>query len=150
MSFFSKLAHMVSMLCHSNIKLARSITEQEKLLESLSLSEEKIKADEQFLQDIFSSIKDGLSILDLDRNISHQCGRKFRLLLSMAGNVMRSIATATLASLSVEHTCNREPWDTIEFKFSEGDGKRNFSYPYNKPVNWLAIEYVRDVTEQKA
>ena len=69
MSFFAKLAHMISLLSLSNIRLARAVTEQERLVESLRLSEEKSRADEAFLSDIFTSIKDGLTILDLDRNI---------------------------------------------------------------------------------
>jgi PAS domain S-box-containing protein len=69
MGFFTKLAHIISQLSLSNIKLARAVTEQERLVESLRLSEEKSRADEEFLSDIFSSIKDGLTILDLDRNI---------------------------------------------------------------------------------
>ncbi len=69
MGFFTKLAHMISLLSLSNIKLARAVTEQERLVESLRLSEEKSRADEEFLSDIFASIKDGLTILDLDRNI---------------------------------------------------------------------------------
>ena len=63
MSFFTKLAHMISLLSLSNISLARAVTEQERLVESLRLSEEKSRADEAFLSDIFASIKDGLSVL---------------------------------------------------------------------------------------
>ena len=44
------------------IEVSRDVTERQGM-------EEKIKADEQFLSDIFSSIKDGLSILDLDFNV---------------------------------------------------------------------------------
>jgi len=161
MSFFAKLAHMISLLSLSNIKLARAVAEQERLVESLRLSEEKSRAGEEFLSGIFNSIMDGLSILDLDRNIiranptirnlfpaSEILGRKCYEVYHHRDSVCPNCpAEHTFKTGEASQGVNEVAIGSEELRFIE-----IFSYPlFNRNTGRLEsiIEYVRDVTERK-
>ncbi len=161
MSFFAKLAHMISLLSLSNIKLARSVTEQERLVESLRLSEEKSRADEEFLSDVFASIKDGISVLDKDMNIVrvNPAMEKYFSNMPLVGQKCYKVYhyRDTLCSVCpVEHTLKTGEDNLAIRKSRAGGGNGSvielYSYPLiNRNTGELegAIEYVRDVTERQ-
>lgn len=62
MAFYTKLAGMLSTLSYSNIKLARSLAEQERLLNSLRESEQRYRA-------VVDNIEVGISVLNPDMQI---------------------------------------------------------------------------------
>ena len=160
MSFFAKLAHMISLLSLSNIKLARSVTEQERLVESLRRSEEKSRADEEFLSDIFASIKDGISVLDKDMNIVrvNPAVEKYFSDLPLVGQKCYKVYhyRDTVCSVCpVEHTLKTGEENLVIRQSDAGGDNASvielYSYPLiNRNTGKLegAIEYVRDVTER--
>jgi PAS domain S-box-containing protein len=161
MAFFTRLAHMISLLSLGNLKLARAVGEQERLVESLRLSEEKSRGDEAFLSDIFNSIKDGLAVLDLERNILRVnpgleqltpakvlVGRKCYEVFHQLDHVC--------PDCPVEHTFkNGEAHQGVSESLHQGQDRHCmeiFSYPLmNHSTGELAgvIEYVRDITERQ-
>ena len=69
MSFFAKLAHMISLLSLSNIKLARAVTEQETPGGVPAPERGKKPGRRSLPERHLRSIKDGISVLDKDMNI---------------------------------------------------------------------------------
>ena len=161
MGFFAKLAHMISLLSLSNISLARAVTEQERLVESLRLSEEKSRADEEFLSDVFASIKDGISVLDKDMNIVrvNPAMEKYFSDGPLVGRKCYEVYhyRDTLCSpCPVEHTLKTGEDNLVIRKSKAGGGNGSvielYSYPLiNRNTGKLegVIEYVRDVTERE-
>jgi PAS domain S-box-containing protein len=161
MAFFTELARMISLLSLSNLKLARAVGEQERLVESLRLSDEKSRADEAFLSDVFNSIKDGLTVLDLERTIirvnpgleelapaQDLVGRKCYEVFHQRDQVC--------PDCPVEHTFKTgEAHQSVSESVGAGGERRCmeiYSYPLiNRSTGELAgvIEYVRDVTERQ-
>ncbi len=164
MSFFTKLAHMISLLSLSNIRLARAVTEQERLVESLRLREEKSRADEQFLQDIFNSIKDGLSVLDLDMNIirvnpamgkyariqpllGRKCHEVFQQRYEVCQDWDCPVAHTLKTGEAAQAVAKGKATEAEDTYFVE-----IYSYPLiNRSTGEVrgAIEYVRDITERQ-
>jgi PAS domain S-box-containing protein len=161
MAFFAKLANMISLLSLSNTKLARSVAEQERLVASLCLSEEKSRADEAFLSDIFSSIKDDLIILDLEHNIlqvnpamqqnfqdTPLVGRKCYEVLHQRDSLCPNCPVEhTLKTGEASQAVMEVAADVEDLRFIE-----IFTYPLiNRATGQLGgvIEYVRDITDRK-
>ena len=59
MSFFMKLANMLSQLSHSNIKLVQSLSERDTLLEALRMNEEKYR-------NIVETANEGIHVIDAE------------------------------------------------------------------------------------
>ncbi len=158
MGFFTKLAHMISLLNLSNIKLARAVTEQERLVESLRLSEEKSRGDEAFLSDIFASIKDGLNVLDKDMNLVsyNPAMEKYALTGITAGRKCYEVfhgSHTICPDCPVEQTLRTGEAHQIVRK-AKGDGSfiEIYSYPLiNRSSGKLegVIEYIRDITKRR-
>ncbi len=158
MSFFAKLAHVISLLSLSNISLARAVTEQERLVESLRLSEEKSRADEAFLNDIFTSIKDGLNILDKDMNLlrCNPAMEKYALTGSTAGRKCYEVfhgSHTICPNCPVEQTLQTgEARQTVHEAKADGSYIEIYSYPLiNRSSGKLegVIEYIRDITQRR-
>jgi PAS domain S-box-containing protein len=161
MAFFTKLANMVSLLSLSNIKLARAVAEQERLVESLCLSEEKSRADEAFLNDIFSSIKDGLTVFDLDRNILRvNPAMEFTFPgLPLVGRKCYEVfyrRDAICPNCPAEHTIKTGEASQAVLEVATGEEDLRFieifTYPYiNRATGQVGgvIEYIRDITDRK-
>ena len=62
MAFYARLANMLSALSYSNLKLARSLAEQERLIDSLRESEQRYRA-------VVDNIEIGISVLNPDLQI---------------------------------------------------------------------------------
>ena len=135
------------------IELSRDVTERQ-------VMEEKIKADEQFLHDIFSSIKDGLSILDLDHTIirANPAMHNFVHYPPIIGRKCYEAyhnRNVPCEICPVEHTLKTGEANMVVIEAINGEGQTDYyeiySYPFIDHKGTLAgaIEYVRDVTEQK-
>ena len=66
MAFFAKLAHMLSQLSYSNIKLARSLAQRDALMEALHESEERFRA-------MFENALDAILVADPARKENPVC-----------------------------------------------------------------------------
>ncbi|MEN6494678.1 MAG: PocR ligand-binding domain-containing protein [Thermoguttaceae bacterium] len=64
MAFFLRLAHMLSQLGHSNLKLARSMAQREVVLASLRKSQETLHEQREWLQVTLTSIGDAVLATD--------------------------------------------------------------------------------------
>jgi PAS domain S-box-containing protein len=123
--------------------------------------EDALRDNEQFLNDIFTSIKDGLSILDLDRNLIrvNPAMEGFAQSYPMLGRKCYQVyhnRNTPCQICPVTHTLQtgEASQEVVEAKSDDGNTSYHeiFSYPFiNRTTGQLAgaIEYVRDVTEQK-
>ena len=64
MAFFLRLAHMLSQLGHSNVKLARAMAQREAVLASLQKSQETLHEQREWLQVTLTSIGDAVLATD--------------------------------------------------------------------------------------
>ncbi|HSB78836.1 MAG TPA: PAS domain S-box protein, partial [Candidatus Methylomirabilis sp.] len=64
MAFFMKLAHMLSQLSYSNLRLARSLAERDALMQSLRASEEQLRQQREWLRVTLTSIGDAVLTTD--------------------------------------------------------------------------------------
>lgn len=136
------------------LTLGQDITESKRL-------EEALRADEQFLEDIFNSIQDGLSILDLDRRIIrvNPAMRKFPCSEPMEGRKCFEVyhgKNRPCEPCPVTHTLKtgETSYGQVEVRDKLGARKFNeiYSYPLINHANGElqgVIEYVRDVTERR-
>ena len=113
-SFFTRLAHMISLLSLSNIKLARSVGAQERLVSSLQLSEEQLQASlhekEVMLKEIHHRVKNNLQMISIlfDLQLKYGGAQDPPTIFRDCQNRIRSMAlvheslyyTETLASIN--------------------------------------------------
>lgn len=150
MSFYAKLAEMLSRMSYANIKLARSVAERDRLLASLSIGEANLRS-------LFDAISESVFLMKADGEIlaaNKLCAERVGL------TVHTVVGRCAYDILSPEVAARRKTWLDEVFRTGrpmivedERDGRfqRHSVYPVFNPqglVDRVAV-YSEDITEQR-
>jgi len=154
MSFFMKLANMISQLSYGNIKLAQSLTERNALLEALRKSEEKSR-------NLIETANEGIVVLD-DKSTITYANEKMAEMLECTQNeiIGKSVRDFTDENGKIIFEQNMKKRsqgidETHEFKFINKDGSHlwtlvNSKSLFDKDGRFMgSLSMLTDITRRK-